>query len=163
MIRSTVRTTVLTLIYLAYLRTYVRCMCAASMNQNVSIYNNKYDNITVFSVEVRTYMLWNDTYSMEKDIGYQYGEGIMKVSSLRSNQQFEHSKSPTFSMTKDFITALWKSLKTYMSRNDTYTMEEENICENCENEVEWLNDDDLCEDCENEAGIARMECLNDRD
>ena len=37
------------------------------------------------------------------------------------------------------------------------------ICENCENEVEWLNDDDLCEDCENEAGIARMECLNDRD
>ena len=61
------------------------------------------------------------------------------------------------------ITAFNESLKTYKVRNDTYIMEEENICENCENEVEWLNDDDLCEDCENEAGIARMECLNDRD
>ena len=61
------------------------------------------------------------------------------------------------------ITPFNKTTKTYKSRARIYSMEEENICDNCEDETEWLNDDGLCEECENEAGIARMEAYNDLD
>ena len=76
-----------------------------------------------------------------------------------------HHKAIEMVMNGDFeqdITALTLGANSYKSRARSNSMEE-NICDQCDEEVEYINDDGLCEECENEAGINRMECLNDRD